>query len=401
MTVSSSPPLGVSRLGHWDSQTQLTRIDGLGGSLLYIRVRPRARGQFVDQVRDLYQRLDELLDQQGAWPTEVVTEKIFFSDLDSQVDTFQQLRAEYYDRPNRVVGSFPAVTYLGQPPCRPGVQCELQGRIFIPDVPGSQQVTDRTGGLGSGAGKVVSSAGHHHLFLANVTGGDAGDDADFATQSQSMFSRATAALEREGLTFADVIRTWIYVDDIDRDYDELNRVRNTFFEEQGLRRLPASTGIQAGVWERGRGVSMDLYALDTQGLRVRTMQAPTMNEADSYGSAFSRGTTVTRDDRVAIYISGTASIDEEGEVVCVGDIQGQVKRMLRNIEELLAVVGAGKKDIIRATTYLKEFSFTGDFDRIWREQGFPVDAPHTVCRADVCRPTWLCETEVAAIVPLL
>ena len=401
MTVSSSPPLSVSRLGHWDSQVQMARIDGVGGGLLYFRIRPRARGHFVDQVRDVYALLDEALDQQGTGPAAVVTEKIFLSDLDNQVGTFERLRAEHYRRPGQGVESLPAMTWLGQPPCHPGVQCELQARVFVCDVPGALQVSDRVGGLGTGAGKVVSNGGHNHVFYSNITGGEAGDGADFTRQAESLFARAATALSKEGLDFTDVIRTWIYVDDIDRDYDELNRVRNTFFEEQGLRRLPASTGIQAGVWEQDRGVSMDLYAVRTQGLRVETMRAPTMNEADTYGSAFSRGTAVTRGDRVALYISGTASIDEQGDVVCVGDIEGQVHRMLRNIEELLTGVGAGKDDIIRATTYLKEASFAGDFGRIWREQGFPVDAPHTVCRADVCRPTWLCETEVAACMPRL
>ena len=189
------------------------------------------------------------------------------------------------------------------------------------------------------------------------------------------------------------------MDDIDRDYDELNQVRNSFFKEQGLRRLPASTGIQASVYGGDRRMSMDVYAVQGEGLRIETMRAPTMNEADTYGSAFSRGMTVKRNDRVTIFVSGTASIDDEGEVVCVGDIEGQVRRMLLNIEELLNGIGASKSDIIRATTYLKDEAYANDFGRIWCEQGFPVNAPHTVCRADVCRPTWLCETEVGAVIP--
>ena len=99
------------------------------------------------------------------------------------------------------------------------------------------------------------------------------------------------------------------------------------------------------------------------------------------------------------YVSGTASIDENGEVVHVGDISGQSARTLLNIEQLLAGCGAAPTDIVRGTTYLKRADDYGVFLRTWQERGFPESIPHTICRADVCRPDWLCETEVVAIFP--
>jgi enamine deaminase RidA (YjgF/YER057c/UK114 family) len=73
--------------------------------------------------------------------------------------------------------------------------------------------------------------------------------------------------------------------------------------------------------------------------------------------------------------------------------------MLLNVEQLLAGSGAGTGDIVRATTYLKHSRDFECFNRIYAEKGLPQDIPHTVCRADVCRPEWLCEIEVAAIFP--
>ena len=52
-------------------------------------------------------------------------------------------------------------------------------------------------------------------------------------------------LESEGADFADVVRTSCYLRDIERDYDEFNKVRTLFFRCIGLSPLPASTGIQA------------------------------------------------------------------------------------------------------------------------------------------------------------
>ncbi len=42
------------------------------------------------------------------------------------------------------------------------------------------------------------------------------------------------------------LRTWCYLDEIDRDYDEFNLSRNDLLREHNVRRLPASTGIRAG-----------------------------------------------------------------------------------------------------------------------------------------------------------
>ena len=93
---------------------------------------------------------------------------------------------------------------------------------------------------------------------------------------------------------------------MERDYDDLNRVRNAFFERVGLRRIPASTGIQGGVYPCDRGGSMDLYAFRTERpVEIDQMHASTLNEAWDYGSSFARGMRVTREDRTVLYEPGS------------------------------------------------------------------------------------------------
>ena len=390
--------LQINRQTYHEGAVAVSQIKGCSPIKLYVGVRPAAGLEVADQIREIYQKLDELLQQHGAGQHHVITEKVFFSDLEHQVETFRAIREEFYRRGN----SRPATTYLQQPPCVPGVLCELQARVIIPTPDEEVEVRDLEGLLPPVTGKVVSYRGYHHLYLHNLTGGEPGDGRDFTAQMEEVFARAEAVLEGEGLTFRDVIRTWVYLTDIDRDYDELNRVRTAFFERQGVKQLPASTGIQGGVYPGGdRGGGMDLYALRTERpVPVKLMHAPTLNEAWDYGSSFSRGLTVTREDRIVAYVSGTASIDESGQVVHVGDIEGQVNRMLLNVEQLLAGSGATPADLTRATTYLKNRDHLECFSRVWHERGFPDNIPHTVCRADVCRPDWLCETEMVAFFPL-
>jgi enamine deaminase RidA (YjgF/YER057c/UK114 family) len=68
---------------------------------------------------------------------------------------------------------------------------------------------------------------------------------DFEKQLQRTFANITGLLESEGATWKDVFKTSCYLRDIDRDYDEFNRIRTAFYKEQGLDPVPASIGIQA------------------------------------------------------------------------------------------------------------------------------------------------------------
>ena len=391
-------PLEVEHPTLQEGGVTASRINGCGPVKLYVCVSPRGEGGIVEQVREIYDRLHAFLGKQGAGRRDVVTERVFFSDLESQVEIFREIREEFYVGGDGRDPRRPATTYLQQPPCTPGVLCELQARVLVP-VEGEEMIVRDLEGLPPpAAGKMVSCRGYDHIYLHNLTGGEPGDGMEYAAQMEQVFDLAEQILEREGLTFRDVIRTWIYVDEMERDYADLNRVRTAFFERVGVRRLPASTGIQGGVYPLDRGGSLDLYALRTERpVKIEVMHAPTLNEAWSYGSSFSRGITVAREDRIVAYVSGTASIDTEGRVVHVGDIEGQVHRMLLNVEELLAGSGAGPEDIVRATTYLKRPGDAEAFKRIYAERGFPLDIPHTICHADVCRPDWLVEIEVAAI----
>jgi len=145
---------------------------------------------------------------------------------------------------------------------------------------------------------------------------------------------------------------------------------------------------------------MDLYALQANdSVHIAPMNAKTMNEAPEYGSSFSRGMTVAHNGWTTAYVSGTASINDHGEVVHIGDIEGQAHRMFQNIEALLSAQGASLNDIVSAITYLKHPEFLAPFNRVAQMRGLPANVPNTITLADVCRPEWLCEIEVIAIFP--
>ena len=128
------------------------------------------------------------------------------------------------------------------------------------------------------------------------------------------------------------------------------------------------------------------------------MSAPTLNEAPLYGSDFARGMRVTETNKVALHVSGTASIDEAGSTAHVGDLAAQADRMLVNVAALLEGQGAGFGDVVSAITYLKHPSDSPRLRRKLREAGFE-GFPNALVAAPICRPELLCETEVLAVLP--
>ena len=68
---------------------------------------------------------------------------------------------------------------------------------------------------------------------------------DFRAQTWRTYRNLTRLLGARGATWHDIARTSCYLRDIERDYDDFNRIRTLFFQCAGLDPLPASTGIQA------------------------------------------------------------------------------------------------------------------------------------------------------------
>lgn len=73
---------------------------------------------------------------------------------------------------------------------------------------------------------------------------------DFKAQTWRTYRNITNLLSAEDMTWHDVVRTTNYLRDIERDYEEFNKIRTSFFQWLQLDPLPASTGIQARLcWE--------------------------------------------------------------------------------------------------------------------------------------------------------
>ena len=130
----------------------------------------------------------------------------------------------------------------------------------------------------------------------------------------------------------------------------------------------------------------------------------TLNEAYHYAkpSSFSRGMRIDLGNLVVLLISGTASIDEHGVSVHIGDFRAQLRRTYHNIGLLLEAEGATWKDIVRTTCYLRDIerdyeAFNEERTKFFAEEGLDPLPASTGIQAILCRPELLIEIEAIAM----
>jgi enamine deaminase RidA (YjgF/YER057c/UK114 family) len=295
----------------------------------------------------------------------------------------------------------PATTVIEQPPLDDQARLEVSLHAIVPHGAALRvdSVAARTAcGCSACArahGLRVDLGGEIHLYAGDLygSGGDAYE------QALAMFGVAEGLLEDVGMSFHDVVRTWIHLREMDRDYAELNRARREFFSARGVDPAPASTGIGGGPVPGQHDLGLALHAVRAPHPTARTvMTAPTLNEASEYGADFVRGLRIVERNKIALHVSGTASIDEAGGTAHPGDFDAQVDRMLVNVAALLEGQGATFGDVVSAITYLKRREDAPRLRQKLRDAGF-AGFPHSLVAAPICRPELLCETEALAVLP--
>ena len=129
-----------------------------------------------------------------------------------------------------------------------------------------------------------------------------------------------------------------------------------------------------------------------------------LNEAYDYAtpSSFSRGVRLDLGNVVILLISGTASIDEQGNTVHAGDFRAQCRRTFLNIAGLLESEGASWNDIVRTTCYLRDIerdyeAFNEERTRFYTQQGLDPLPASTGIQANLCRADLLVEIEAIAM----
>uniref|UniRef100_UPI004026848E Rid family hydrolase n=1 Tax=Alloprevotella sp. TaxID=1872471 RepID=UPI004026848E len=197
----------------------------------------------------------------------------------------------------------------------------------------------------------------------------------------------------------DCIRTWFFVQNVDVNYAGVVKARNEEFFTQNLTsktHFISSTGINGRNADPSVLVQLDTYAvLGLKPEQIKFLYAPThLNPTYEYGVSFERGTRVDYGDRRQVFISGTASIDNKGNILHVGDIRRQTERMWKNVDALLSEAECGFEDVGQMIVYLRDVADYAVVNEMF-EKRFP-GIPRVIVHAPVCRPGWLIEMECMA-----
>jgi enamine deaminase RidA (YjgF/YER057c/UK114 family) len=202
------------------------------------------------------------------------------------------------------------------------------------------------------------------------------------------------------MTFANLIRTWLFLDDILAWYGPFNKVRTEFYEQRRVLNnlLPASTGI--GV-RNSAGAALVAGAWAAQWLNgasftAQEIPSPLQETPRSYGSSFARAVELVSGGLRRLLISGTASIAKNGHSAHPGDARGQVELTMDVVRAILVSRGMNFADATRVTAYVKHPEDAPVFDAWLAKHGLHawpvVTAPATICRDEL-----LFEVELDAV----
>ena len=327
--------------------------------------------QQLDAILDCYEHL-KATELNGAT---AVLKRYFLSDVANQADDV--LLADTSDCAKSIIGQAPL----------DGSKIGLW--VYLMTNVSSQQ-------LPSGLYE-VSHGDFRHLW--NASAHNTAQNSEY--QTRLLFNEYVMQLAQEGCTLADnCIRTWLFVNDVDVNYAGVVAARNKVFFTQGLTEdthYIASTGIGGRANDPQVLTQMDNYAIaGIKKEQLHYLYAPThLNRTSDYGVSFERGTFIDYADRRHVIISGTASINNKGQIEHPKDIVKQAHRMWDNVEALLSEAGCGYDDVGVMIVYLRDIA---DYDIVSRmyDERFP-NHPRIIVHAPVCRAGWLIEMECMAV----
>ena len=327
---------------------------------------------FGEQLGRLYEAEDRLPGMPEFWGAQYIMKRYFLSDSTNQQPLMRQQKNI-------------SVSLIQQQPLD---GTKIAAWLYLQS---GVEVREQNGAV------VVSHNGYQHLWKMGMVK----NQGDSARQTEELLTEYEAMLSRFNATLAEnCIRTWFFVRDVDTNYHGLVVARRENFIQQGLTEKThyiSSTGIGGSPADTKALVQLGTYAITgLEPEQQHYLYATThLNPTYEYGVTFERGTVVEYGDREHVFISGTASINNKGEVVHVGDIVLQAQRMWENVEALLKEGETGWEDVMQIVVYLRD---TADYEVV--RQLFAERFPHiptVITLAPVCRPTWLVEMECIAV----
>lgn len=346
---------------------------------------PKCNTHFDIQLKNSIDTIERYIKERSIDRSGVIAFRFFISDCANQMDSLTELSTELDS-----TYSGCAISIVQQPPIN---RAKLVVWAYI--INGTGPISK----VKNGTLLEIDRGDYKHLYHTQLLASK--ESKDSYKETDEIFRSYNSDLTNRGLTTKEnSIRTWIYVKDVDYNYGGVVVSRRELFEELDMNvntHFITSTGIEGRHFDHNRSVLMDAYSvggIDKQ--QVKFLTAPEyLNPTHEYGVTFERGTSVDYGDRRHIFLSGTASIDNLGEVVHPQQIEKQIDRAVINVEALLRDADAEMSDVAQLIVYLRDIADTDIVENYFAENH--IDIPKVLVLAPVCRPGWLIEMECIAI----
>lgn len=172
--------------------------------------------------------------------------------------------------------------------------------------------------------------------------------ADITTQARNAFESLKKVMEAAGASMADIVKHNIYFTcdgdqaTVDKFINDLNKVRVNYFTDPG----PTTTEVRCGLERQGAMILIDAWAV--VGGKKERLSPPGHWNWDGK-LPFSQGWKVGD----LVFIGGQRSLDQNGRMLGVGDIETQTDNSFRSLDTLLVAAGGDRTSLMRQNTYYR------------------------------------------------
>ena len=352
---SANAPKAVGPYSH-AIQAPAGRVLFLSGQIAVDPVRDRLiKGDVVKQTDRAMQNLKAVLEAGGASFDDVVKTTLFLTDL-ADFNKVNETYGRYFQNvpPARATVQVAALSR--------GARVAIEGvavkRGGAPAVPGlfAVQSAQAPRAIGPYSQAIDVSAGSFVFVSGQIPIDPATGQlvqGDIVAQTDRVMQNLKAVLASAGASFDDVVKTNIYVADLN-EFTQINETYGRYFQKSP----PARATVQMAALPQGARVEIECVA--ATGARpaaalgaVQSALAPKAVGPYSQGIGVSPGSF--------LFVSGQIPVDPTTGQPVQGDIGAQTERVMENLKAVLEAGGASFDKVVKTTIFVADMA---DFAKV-------------------------------------
>jgi reactive intermediate/imine deaminase len=344
---SASAPKVVGPYSH-AIQVPAGRVVFLSGQIAVDPVKDRLiDGDVVKQTERVMKNLKAVLDAAGATFDDVVKTTIFVTDM-ADFPKVSQVYGRYFRNapPARATVQVAGLSRGGRVAIegvavKGGAASMTPARVAVTSSQAPRAIGPYSQAIDVAAGSFVFVSGQIPLDPATgeLVQGDIG------AQTERVMENVKAVLAASGATLDDVVKTNLYIADMN-DFTKINETYARYFQKTP----PARATLQMAALPRGARIEIECVAATGGSTRVGAVQSA---QAPAAAGA-SQGIGVTPVS--FLFVSGQIPLDPATGQPVSGDVGVQTERVMENLKAVLEAGGASFDKVVKTTIFVADIA---------------------------------------------